>query len=71
MTYISLIPADLPSIYLEVHRLFGVIAAVNTLIFFCYVEKPQVTEDFSVTVEFFKKENACRYMHGRCFWPDS
>lgn len=53
MTYISLIPADLPSIYLEVHRLFGVIAVVNTLIFFCYVEKPQVTEDFSVTVEFF------------------
>lgn len=53
MTYISLIPADLPSIYLEVHRLFGVIAAVNTLTFFCYVEKPQGTEDFSVTVQFF------------------
>lgn len=71
MTYISLIPADLPSVYLEVHRLFGVIAAVNTLTFFCYVEKPQVTEDFSITVQFLEKENACRYMHGRCFWPDS
>lgn len=58
MTYISLIPADLPSIYLEVHCLFGVIAAVNTLTFFCYVEKPQVTEDFSVTVQ-FKKKRKC------------